>query len=122
MEDIIKFNANQLSVTIGEFLAAIENGDITADLKRREINEVDFIEIEPFRRSRKFDYDLRLERFVLDDIGDPGDFEDDYFDEIGRLEMVFYRYKINSEVRQADSQANTEDWQAFVSQNSQYKE
>ncbi|MGO3548602.1 hypothetical protein [Paucilactobacillus nenjiangensis] len=122
MEDIIKFNANQLSLTIGEFLAAIENGDITADLKRREINEVDFIEIEPFRRSRKFDYDLRLERFVLDDIGDPGDFEDDYFDEIGRLEMVFYRYKINSEVRQADSQANTEDWQAFVSQNSQYKE
>lgn len=121
MEDIIKFNANQLSLTIGEFLAAIENGDITADLKRREINEVDFIEIEPFRRSRKFDYDLRLERFVLDDIGDPGDFEDDYFDEIGRLEMVFYRYKINSEVRQADSQANTEDWQAFVSQNSQYK-
>lgn len=122
MEDIIKFNANQLSLTIGEFLAAIENGDITADLKRREINEIDFIEIEPFRRSRKFDYDLRLERFVLDDIGDPGDFEDDYFDEIGRLEMVFYRYKINSEVRQADSQANTEDWQAFVSQNSQYKE
>lgn len=122
MADIIKFNANQLSLTIGEFLAAIENGDITADLKRREINEVDFIEIEPFRRSRKFDYDLRLERFVLDDIGDPGDFEDDYFDEIGRLEMVFYRYKINSEARQADSQANTEDWQAFVSQNSQYKE
>ena len=68
-------------------------------MKRREINEVDFFEIEPFRRSSKFDYDLRLERFVFDDIGDPGDFEDDYFDEIGRLEMVFYRYKINSEVR-----------------------